>query len=156
MKMRIMTANETMRRNSSGPRLRMANRTRRGGSVIAELAVCVPVLLLISISVIEVTSLVFVKQGLAVAAYEGAHRGIQPATTSRDAIAAANEILAQRRIQGASVSISPGEIASVPVGDFYTVTVTAPAGANSISIFRSFNGTTLSASATAMKETEAN
>lgn len=140
---------------SKYPVHRMHGKQKRQGAVVAELAVCIPVLLLISISLIELTSLIFVRQALAAAAYEGAHEGVQPAATSADAVAAAQRILQERRIEGASVSVSPN-IASVPVGEFFTVTVSAPSGPNSIAIVGAFNSSTLSSQATAMKETESN
>ena len=128
---------------------------RRRGAAITELAICLPVLLLISMSMIELATLIFAKQALTVAAYEGAHRAVQPAATAGDAVAAAQVILDQRRITGASITVTPSSLRSVPVGEFFTVSVTAPAAPNTIGIFQQFASVTLDARATAMKETEA-
>lgn len=126
---------------------------RRRGAAVAELAICLPVLLLISISLIELSSMIFVKQALAVAAYEAAHRGVQPAATSADAIATAQEILRQRRVTDAQIQVSE-EISNLPSGQFFTVNIVAPAAPNCIAIFRVFNRATLDASVSAMKETD--
>ncbi len=127
---------------------------RRRGIAITELAVCLPVLLLISISVIELATLIFAKQALTIAAYEGAHRAVQPAATAADATAAAQAILDQRRITGAQITVTPANLAAVNIGDFFTVQVTAPAAPNTIGIFQQFAGITLDSQAVAMKETE--
>ena len=127
----------------------------RKGAATVELAICIPVLLLISFSLIELCSMMFVKQGLTVAAYEAAHRAVQPAATSAQAIAAGQEILQQRRIQGGAVAINAGNIQQVDQGEFFTVTVTAPATANRLVPFPLFNTGQLSATAAAMKEVPA-
>ncbi|TWT86058.1 TadE/TadG family type IV pilus assembly protein [Neorhodopirellula pilleata] len=126
----------------------------RRGIAAVELAICAPVLILLSVALIELGSLIFVKQSLAIAAYEGAHHGVQPAATATEAIAAAQEILDQRRIQGAQISVIPGDLPRIPAGDLFTVRVTAPSNSNSIAIFRLFTATQLEAEAVVMKETE--
>lgn len=137
-----------MRRN------RTRQTERRRGIAITELAVCLPVLLLISISVIELATLIFAKQAITIAAYEGAHRAVQPAATAADANAAAQAILNQRRITGAQITVTPANLDSIDIGEFFTVRVTAPAAPNTIGIFQRFAGITLDAQAVAMKETE--
>ena len=135
------------------PRYSRTGRRRRGVA-ITELAVCLPVLLLISLSMIELATLIFAKQALTVAAYEGAHRAVQPAATEADAIAAAQAILDQRRIAGGQITVAPANLRSVAIGEFFSVRVTAPAAPNTIGIFQQFASITLNAEATAMKETE--
>jgi Flp pilus assembly protein TadG len=130
-------------------------RTRRRGAAIAEFAICLPILLLVSFSLIELCSMMFVKQGLTIAAYEAAHRGVQPAATSADAILAAEEILQQRRIEGGTVTVTPGEILLVEQGDFFTVRVTAPASRNRMVPLPLFTTSDLSGTAVAMKEVPA-
>lgn len=125
----------------------------RRGVATTELAVCLPVMLLIIAGLIELMTVVFLKQSLTIAAYEGAHQGVKPAATSAEAIAAAQAIVNQRGIQGASVRLSPSNLQSVPVGQFFTVTVTAPAGPNSIAIFAPFATGRCVGTASAMKET---
>jgi Flp pilus assembly protein TadG len=127
----------------------------RKGAATVELAICIPVLLLISFSLIELCSMMFVKQGLTVAAYEAAHRAVQPTATSAQAIAAGQEILQQRRIQSGQVTINPGNIQQVEQGEFFTVTATAPATANRLVPFPLFTTSQLSATAVAMKEVPA-
>lgn len=110
-------------------------------------------MLLIITGLIELMTVVFLKQGLTVAAYEGAHQAVKPAATSQQAIAAAQAVVDQRGIRGATVRLSPANLQSVPVGEFFTVTVEAPAGPNSIAIFQPFATGQCVGNATAMKET---
>lgn len=127
----------------------------RNGAAVAELAICAPVLILVSMALIELTSMIFVKQSLAVAAYEGAHRGVQPVATAADVVDIAEQILNQRRVQGAQVTVDPSDIPSIAAGDLFTVTVTAPSDSNGIALFRFFQPTTLRSEAVVMKEIEA-
>ncbi|MFN3189507.1 MAG: TadE/TadG family type IV pilus assembly protein [Aureliella sp.] len=139
------------RRSNNSSRLGRKQTPSRSGAVIAELAICTPVLILVSAALIELASMIFVKQGLSVAAYEAAHHAVQPEATNGQALGAANDILNERRITGANVSISP-DIASVREGDLFTVRVTAPSDSNGVGIMRLFNPVTLEASVVAMKE----
>lgn len=132
----------------------VAKRSSRKGAAVVELAICTPVIILVSVALIELGTLIFLKQGLAVAAYEAGHRGVQPAATSNDALNAANEILGQRNINGANVSVSPANIEDLDPGELFTVTVTAPSDQNAIAIFGLFASSQIEAKAVVMKESE--
>ena len=139
-------------RKSNRPKLQVLSKRR--GVAVTELAICTPILLLISVALIELTSLIFVKQSLSVAAYEGAHQGVQASATASDVIRAANEILTQRRIQGGSVTVTPSDIPNVPAGELFTVRVSASSDVNGLAIFRLFSSAQLNSEAVAMKEFE--
>ncbi|MEM9409605.1 MAG: TadE family protein [Planctomycetota bacterium] len=124
------------------------------GAAVVELVVSIPLILLLAFAVIELTSLIFVKQSLSIAAYEAAHRAVQPVATAEDAIQIANDILQQRRIQGAVVTVSPNDLSSVPVGDLFTVRITAPSDINSIGFARFIQPATLASDVVVMKEFE--
>ena len=128
---------------------------RRKGAAVAELAICAPILLLMAVALIEFGTLIFLKQGLAVAAYQGAHQGVKPAATAADIQGAASQVLDDREISGGAISVSPGNIESIPAGELFTVTVSAPSGPNSLAIFGFFQSREITAQVTAMKETEA-
>lgn len=128
---------------------------RRQGIAVTELAICAPVLLLLSVVLIEFGTLIFFKQGLAVAAYQGAHHGVRPAATADDIRRAATQVLEDRRITGGSINVSPGDILSIPAGELFTVTVSAPSGSNSLAIFGFFKSRQITSQVTVMKETEA-
>lgn len=128
------------------------NRQARRGVAATEFAVCLPVLMLLLLGTIECCSMIFLKQTLAVAAYEGGHAALAPGATSAQARAAAEAILTQRRITGASVQIAPRALESIAEGEFFDVRVTAPTNSNRILPLKFFGGRTLTATASFMRE----
>jgi hypothetical protein len=125
--------------------------TRRGVAA-TEFAVCLPVLVLILLGVIETCSMIFLKQSLSVAAYEGGHVAVAPDGTPALVRSTCASILADRRVRGATVDIVPGNLSAVAAGDYFEVRVSAPTGPNAILPLSFFRGQTLRASATLMKE----
>jgi Flp pilus assembly protein TadG len=122
------------------------------GVAAAELAVCLPVVVLLVIATIEACSAIFLKQSLTVAAYEGARTALADRTTSGSVQAACNQVLADRNIQGATVTVSPSNIAALQSGAFIDVTVSAPCDANSLVPTTFYRGRTLRATASMMVE----
>lgn len=118
----------------------------------SELAVCLPVLVLLVLAMIECCTMIFLKQSLTVASYEGIRNAIEPNATTATVQAAATGVLADRRVNGATVSITPANFESIARGEYITVTVSAPASRNSVIPGSFFRGQTLSATATMMKE----
>src|SRR5262245_57067388 len=96
---------------------------RRRGVAATEFAVCLPIIVLLVIGTIEACSMIFLKQSLAVAAYEGARTAIIPGATKADVETACNQILADRDVAGATVTIKPTNIEALNPGDFVDVTV---------------------------------
>jgi Flp pilus assembly protein TadG len=124
----------------------------RKGVAAAELAVCLPVIVLIVLATTEACTMVFLKQSLSIAAYEGARTALAQNATNATVQTAANQVLTQRRVNGGSVTISPGNVRTVAPGDYMTITCSAPAARNSIIPIRFYRGRTLTGSATMMKE----
>lgn len=134
-----------------GWRRRRPARGKRGVAA-AELAVCLPVVVLLVIATIEACSAIFLKQSLTVAAYEGVRTAISDGTTPGNVQAACNQILADRKVKGATVTITPPDIASLQPGQFVDVTVSAPCDANSLVPTSFYRGRSLSATASMMIE----
>lgn len=126
--------------------------TRRRGVAATEFAVCLPVMILLLLGTIECCSMIFLKQSLAVAAYEAGHTALKPDATDAEARASADRVLTDRRIRSATVQLVPGSLGAVAEGDFFEVRVTAPTDANRVLPLSFFGGRTLSASAVFMKE----
>ncbi len=124
----------------------------RRGAAVTELAICLPVLLLLFLGSLECSNMVFLNQTLAVSSYEGARLAIQNGATSSEAIARAERLLTARNAMGGSVTINPTNIARLPSGTPIRVTVTAPCDANAILPQQFFNGRTLSATTTMIRE----
>ena len=129
------------------------SRSRSGrGVAAAELAVCLPIVVLLVIATIEACSAIFLKQSLTVAAYEGVRTALVEGATAGSVQAACDQVLADRKIEGAAVTVSPIDIASLDVGDFVNVTVSAPCGENSLVPTNFYRDRTLSATASMMIE----
>lgn len=131
---------------------RRNKRIARNGVAAAELAVCLPVIVLLVLAMIESCTMIFLKQSLTVAAYEGIRTGLEQNATSADVQTACNRILAERRVQGGTVSISPNNFETLAPGQFIEVTVSAPTDPNSVIPASFFRGRILRGSAEMMKE----
>jgi Flp pilus assembly protein TadG len=127
-------------------------RRKRRGVAAAELAVCLPIVVLLVVATIESCSALFLKQSLTVAAYEGIRVAIDKGTSAGNVQAVCNQVLAERRVQGGQVTLNPADITSLKPGDFLNVTVSAPCNSNSPVPTTFYRGKTLSATATMMVE----
>jgi hypothetical protein len=136
-----------MRRRTS-PR---ANASRRAVAA-SELAVCLPVIVLLVLAMIESCTMIFLKQSLTVSAYEGVRTALQPNAVAADVEASSTAVLTDRRVQQARVIVTPANFETLEPGAYITVTVSAPADRNSVLPGKFFRGRTLTASATMMKE----
>ena len=95
--------------------------------------------------------MVFLKQSLTVAAYEGARTAIIPNATTADVVTTCEQILAERSVSGATIEVTPS-VEDASVGEFMEITVTAPCNDNTILTGRFFRDRQLSGSAVYMKE----
>jgi Flp pilus assembly protein TadG len=129
-----------------------SNRQARRGVAATEFAVCLPVLMLLLLGTIECCSMIFLKQTLAVAAYEAGHAALAPGATTAQAQAAAQAILTERRIAGGTITIAPRPLESIAEGEFFDVQVTAPTNTNRVLPLNFFGGRTLTATASFMRE----
>ena len=128
------------------------NRRRRRGVAATELAVCLPIVVLLVLGTIEACSMVFLKQSLAIAAYEGARTAIVPGATKAEVEAACQQILAERNVSGGTVTVKPSNIDALNPGDFVDVTVSAPCNTNSVVPNKFYRGRTLKSTASMMIE----
>jgi Flp pilus assembly protein TadG len=135
---------------SSGART--SRKRNRRGVAAAELAVCLPVVVMLVVATIEACSALFLKQSLTVAAYEGVRTAIEENATTKNIQTACDQILADRKIQGAKVTIKPSNIDSLEPGDFIDITVSAPCAPNSVVPTTFYRGRTLKATASMMIE----
>jgi Flp pilus assembly protein TadG len=126
-------------------------RTSRGVAA-AELAVCLPIVVLMVIATIEACSALFLKQSLTAAAYEGVRTAIAQGAATSDVQAACNQILADRKIKNATIKITPAAFTNLNPGDFVAITVSAPCASNSLVPTTFYRGRTLTATATMMIE----
>jgi Flp pilus assembly protein TadG len=125
----------------------------RRGAAITEFALVLPLLVLIVFATIETCSMMYLQQSLKIAAYEGARIALVPGTTSGNVQAAVNQVLDDRHIGSATVTITPGNYSSAAVGTYIRVTASAPAKGNSLVGAWFYGGKTLQSSVEMMKET---
>jgi Flp pilus assembly protein TadG len=128
------------------------NRTNRTGVAAAEFAVCLPVIVLIVLSTIEACTMIFLKQSLSIAAYEGARAGLAQSATNTTIVNASTQVLTERNVKGGTVTLNPSNLTSIAPGNYFTVTVSAPAARNAIVPINFYRGRTLTGTATMMKE----
>jgi hypothetical protein len=127
-------------------------RTDRRAVAASELAVCLPVLVLLVLAMIESCTMIFLKQSLSVAAYEGIRSAVEPDATEASVRDACEDVLADRRVQGGAITITPEDFQNLARGEYIRLTVSAPASRNSVIPGSFFRGRDLSASASMMKE----
>jgi Flp pilus assembly protein TadG len=126
-------------------------RARRGVATV-ELAVCLPVLLLLVVGAIEGSNFIFLKQAVTVAAYESVHVVSRAGGSATEARTRAEQILAARSIDGATIQFSPAAPESAPRGQLVSVSISAPASANSIGLDWLFSNRSVSASVRMLKD----
>jgi hypothetical protein len=127
------------------------SQTRRGVAA-AEFAVCLPVLVLVVFASIEACTMIFLKESLTVAAYEGSRVVFQPSATDADIIARCQEVLAERSVEGATVQVLPEDIGSVAAGEPIEIRVSAPCESNAVIPVWFYGGSSMSGSSIVMSD----
>ena len=126
-------------------------RPKREGAAVVEFAVCLPLIVLIVMGTIEAGSLLFLKQTLVQAAYEGAKVAI--ATGDSDQVeTVVDAVAASRNLTDVNIQFTPSDLASVPAGETITVTISAPGDSNSLIPFGPFRNQTVRTSASMVRE----
>ncbi|TWT80988.1 TadE-like protein [Planctomycetes bacterium CA13] len=105
-------------------------RSRRGVAAV-EFAVCLPVLVILVFGSIEASSFIFLKQSLAVAAYEGAREAALSDSTPDTARDRAVNILNARNVVDFAVSFPENLPDNAVRGELVAVEVSAPTQTNS-------------------------
>ncbi len=106
-------------------------RTSRAGIAVTELAVCLPIIMALVFGTFEACSMIYLRQSLSIAAYEGARVAIVPGTLTDDARYQTEMILDARGVHDFTVNVTPN-LETATVGTFIAVNVSAPCEANSI------------------------
>ena len=104
------------------------------------------------VGTLEASTMIFLKQSLSVAAYEGVRTAITAGAVATDVEASCNNILNQRNVAGATVAVTPAPLESQPVGSWIMVSVSAPASSNSVIQGLFYSSHTVAARASMMKE----
>ena len=127
-------------------------RNTRPGAAIAELTLCLPIIGVLTFGTIEACSMIFLKQSLEIAAYEGGRTALRPGATSSEVIADCQQVMTDRGITGAGFVLTPTDILTAPVNSFLNIQVTAPCSSNLMGGEWFFGGRTVVGEVEVMKE----
>ena len=119
---------------------------RRRGVATVELAICLPVILLLVVGAIEGSNFIYLKQAATAAAYESAQTLTRVGGTKAKAESRAAEVLSARSIDQSTITFTPADPDTVGRGDQVTVSITAPVSANSIGLRWFFDSQSITAS----------
>jgi hypothetical protein len=101
------------------------------GVAAVEMAVCLPVIILLVFGAIEASSFIFLKQSLNVAAYEGIRESIRVGSSNSEGAQRASDILSSRDVQDFAIRFPNGDASQAERGDEIVIEVTAPTVSNS-------------------------
>ncbi|MCC9644439.1 pilus assembly protein [Rhodopirellula sp. JC740] len=129
------------------------NQPRRG-TATAEIAFCLPVLLTFTFATVDLCSIFFLKETVAIAAYEGARRGINRGGTNEAAAARVREILDERGVEygGNVMQMENSTFSTADTLEHVTVVVTVPAAGNLYAPAGLYDGLQISHRITMRKE----
>ncbi len=126
-------------------------RSPHGVSTV-ELAVCLPVIVLIVFASIEACSMIYLQQTLQTAAYETARFAVTPRSTSDIASARGVQVLEDRRVTGGTITFTPDDLSTTPRGTYVVVRVSAAIADNRIMPDFFFGNQQLQAEVTMLRE----
>jgi len=127
-------------------------KNERCGTATVEMAVCLPVLVLLVFGGVEAAHFIQLKQNLTICAYEAAKKATRDDASMQDAIDRFNEIAVAKGITGASISFSPTFDTTTASGTEIAVQVTAPAESNYKMPVDYFQNRNLSAEVTMVRQ----
>ena len=131
---------------------RNRSRAMRHGVAVSELAVCMPVLVLIVLGTIESCAMLFLQQSLDIAAYEGARMALVPKAKAANVTYQCELILKDRGVNDATAKVTPVDFGRASEGSWLRVETSAPFNSNSLVGGWIFSGRTSTASVQMMKE----
>lgn len=126
---------------------------QRHGVATTEMAFCLPIIIFLMLGVIETCTVIFLKESVALSAYEGARVGIRKQGTNAEATARVQEFLDSRGVTYTSnfLTISSPGYDNADDLDLVTLTVVVPCQGNTYTGWI-FGGRSVSASVTMRKD----
>ena len=101
------------------------HRRGRRGIAVVELAVTLPLFLLLFAGVVNMCQIMFLKDVATLASYESGRLAARRGVTAADVRLRCQTLLTERGVQTSSITISPGDITNLPSGAPITIGVTA-------------------------------
>ncbi len=130
--------------------MQLPTRNRKGAALV-ELAICLPVLLLIVYGALEAAGMIFLRQALVQSAYEAVKVAVKTGN-AETALEAALDVAEGRNIDQLTVVFTPSDPGAVARGTLVTVTASAPGDQSSPLPLGLFRGLTVAAQAVMVKE----
>lgn len=127
--------------------------TRRAAAVV-ELAICLPVIVLLVFASLEGANMLFLRQAVVQSAYEAAKASAKSRGSEARGRTLAQQILTARNVPADQINIgfNPANVDTLAPGTQFTVTITVPGAVRSITGVGPFGGRNVTASATMSKE----
>ena len=147
-----LSENHRSRKRAATRRKPFGSRTDRSGAAVVEAAICFPLILLLTLGTLEITSGLYLRESLSVCCFEACRVGTRRGATANDVQARAEEVLADRGITGATVVLTPNNFDSLNSLDTFSVQITAPTAGNSIFIFDNLTNRSIQSSVTMIRE----
>lgn len=122
------------------------------GVAATELALVLPLFVMLVLASIEACTMVFLNHSLSIASYEAVRVAINFDSTNSDVIDRFDTLIDARNVAGAALAINPANVATTPRGTQISLTATAPCDQNALLPPWFFGGKTLSVTTTMVKE----
>ncbi len=113
-------------------KLRSKPLTARRGVAAVELAVCLPILVVVSLVTIEVCSMLHLSQTLKIASFEAARVGVVPSAEVENVRYQCESLLESRGIKAFTISMDPSDPALLNSGDYFRVSIQVDYSKNAI------------------------
>lgn len=131
---------------------RLRRTPKRRAAATVELAVCLPVIVILALGSMESASMIFLRQALVQSAYETVKEAVRTNGSQASAVERGEQVLSFRDIEGQEITFDPPNVDDLDSGTPVTVTVSAPGDANSVLPFGPFQGRQITVTATMLKE----
>ncbi len=126
--------------------------TLKRGTACVELAVCLPVIVLLVFASLEGANMLFLKQAVVQSAYETAKSAAKSNSDQTIAETLGRQVLSSRGIVAPTIVFTPSSVNNLAPGTQFSVSVSVPGDSRSITGIGPFNGRTILARATMLKE----
>jgi Flp pilus assembly protein TadG len=124
----------------------------RRATASVELAVCLPVIVLLVFASLEGANMLFLRQAVVQSAYETAKAAAKAHGQQATAETLGRQVLSSRGVSTPTISFTPANVQALAPGSTFSVAVSVPGNARSIIGFGPFNGLIVRAQATMLKE----
>lgn len=119
-------SNAAQSRSRSDTR-RPGSKKNRVGAATVEFAAVAPLMIMLTMGMMEVGRMVMVKQLMVSASREGARLGSLPGVGQSEVIARVNQELTSVGVDGVAVTVTPADLGAAPAGTPVTVSLSVPA-----------------------------